>query len=106
MTTVLSDPKNFGNHSRLVIKGASELILECCSKFHSFSDEVTPLDSSKRTQILEAIENFASNALRTIILAYKELNESDGGTLYFSCLTAFSRPHRKGLERGFYHREA
>lgn len=78
MSTVISDPNNLGKNTRLVIKGASELILESCAKFHTFNDEIINLNNDVKKSILEAIENMASQALRTLILAYKDLNEFDG----------------------------
>lgn len=83
MSTIISDPNNLGKNTRLVIKGASELILESCTRFHSFNDEIINLNSDVKKSISEAIENMASQALRTLILAYKDLSEVEGYLFFF-----------------------
>lgn len=62
---------------RLVIKGASEIILEGCNKLHSKSKGIISIDSSIRNSIESAIEEMASQSLRTIGLAYKDLNGNE-----------------------------
>ncbi|CAD8110921.1 unnamed protein product [Paramecium sonneborni] len=62
---------------RLVIKGASEIILEGCNKLHSKSQGIISIDSMVRQNIEKAIENMASKSLRTIGLAYRELDGTE-----------------------------
>ena len=63
---------------RLVVKGASELVLEACSSFHMFSsNEVVPMDDTMKTACMEAIDSMAKEALRTLVFAYKDLNGSE-----------------------------
>lgn len=62
---------------RLVVKGASELVLDACSAFHKFSNEVVPMDDSMKTACLQAIDAMAKEALRTLVFAYKDLNGSE-----------------------------
>lgn len=62
--------ENGGN--RLVEKGASELILEACSHYHSFNHGVQPIQAYKE-QVDEAIVGLANQALRTIGLAYLDM---------------------------------
>lgn len=62
---------------RLVVKGASELVLDSCSAFHKFSNEVVSMDDTMKTACLEAIDSMAKEALRTLIFAYKDLNGSE-----------------------------
>ena len=40
----------------LLEKGASELVLEACNKFHSFDGTVIPIDNFLKTDINKAIE--------------------------------------------------
>lgn len=60
---------------RLVEKGASELILQTCSHYHSFLEGRVPINESYLKQINHAIVHLANQALRTIALAYKDLPE-------------------------------
>lgn len=62
---------------RVYLKGASELILNCCDKAHYFKDsELIDIDDSERNLIAKNINNMASNALRTIAIAYKDIDDS------------------------------
>lgn len=56
-----------------MIKGASELILEKCTKYMDESGKVHRLDDQVRTQVLTNITFYAKKALRTIALAYRDL---------------------------------
>ncbi|CAD8181544.1 unnamed protein product [Paramecium pentaurelia] len=62
---------------RLVIKGSSEIILNCCNKIHSKSKGIIPIDSTIRKQIEDFSEQMNFQAIRTIGLAYKELNGNE-----------------------------
>lgn len=41
---------------RLVEKGASELLLDCCTKMHTLTGEILPMNDQRRTNVIEAIE--------------------------------------------------
>jgi magnesium-transporting ATPase (P-type) len=59
MTTQVSDLGD-GKGSVLLLKGASEIVLSCCDKFHNLDgDTVTPLDETKKTEIKAAIKGMA-----------------------------------------------
>lgn len=73
MSCILSQPGLLGNTNRLVIKGASEIVLESCSHIHNFQDEILPITKEMRTKMTDVIEKMASQALRTLVLAYKDL---------------------------------
>lgn len=45
---------------RLVEKGASELLLDCCTKMHLLSGEIVPMNDQRRSNVIEAIEGFYS----------------------------------------------
>ncbi|KAJ8427615.1 hypothetical protein Cgig2_010877 [Carnegiea gigantea] len=54
-------------------KGASEIVLAACNKVINSNGEVVPLDKGLVTQLEDTINQFAGEALRTLCLAYMEL---------------------------------
>ncbi|KAL2242133.1 calcium-transporting ATPase 1, chloroplastic [Sesamum indicum] len=54
-------------------KGASEIILAACDKVLDSTGEVVPLDESSMNHLKDTIEHFASEALRTLCIAYKDI---------------------------------
>ncbi|XP_054795895.1 calcium-transporting ATPase 2, plasma membrane-type-like isoform X1 [Prosopis cineraria] len=54
-------------------KGASEIVLAACDKVIDSNGEVVPLDPEKSNYLKETIHLFACEALRTLCLAYMEL---------------------------------
>jgi len=54
-------------------KGASEIILAACDKVVNSDGEVVPLDEASVNHLKVTIDQFASEALRTLCLAYVEL---------------------------------
>ncbi|KAK6117391.1 hypothetical protein DH2020_048847 [Rehmannia glutinosa] len=54
-------------------KGASEIILAACDKMIDLNGQVVPLDKASFNRLEATIEQFASEALRTLCLAYVEL---------------------------------
>lgn len=57
-------------------KGASEIVLAACDKFIDAAGNVVPLDETVTRQLNDTIENFASEALRTLCLAYMDIENS------------------------------
>ncbi|KAL4181567.1 hypothetical protein AMTRI_Chr12g271800 [Amborella trichopoda] len=57
-------------------KGASEIILDACDKVIDPTGKVVPLDEATMNHLKNTIESFASEALRTLCLAYVELENS------------------------------
>ncbi|XP_052204786.1 calcium-transporting ATPase 2, plasma membrane-type-like [Diospyros lotus] len=55
-------------------KGASELVLAACDKLVNSSGEVVPLDEASINHLKVTIDQFASEALRTLCLAYMDLD--------------------------------
>lgn len=53
----------------IYVKGASEIILDSCTKFQGFDGTTTEITKETRDSIQLAIENMANQALRTIIIA-------------------------------------
>jgi len=58
----------------LYVKGASEIIIDCCDKFHTFSDEIIPIDEALHAQLNGVVDTMARQALRCLCLAYKVLD--------------------------------
>ncbi|KAJ4780235.1 Calcium-transporting ATPase [Rhynchospora pubera] len=65
---------------RAFCKGASEIIIQMCDKIIDGEGQIHPLEEYKAKEILEIINSFASDALRTLCLAFidmEEYNESE-----------------------------
>lgn len=62
-----------GGNFRSHCKGASEIILAACDKVLDASGEVVPLDETSMNHLKDTIEKLASEALRTLCIAYKDL---------------------------------
>lgn len=58
---------------RVHSKGASEIVLAACDKFINETGEVARLDDTSASHLTKTIEQFASEALRTLCLAYMDL---------------------------------
>ncbi|XVF64181.1 hypothetical protein PTKIN_Ptkin09bG0147400 [Pterospermum kingtungense] len=58
---------------RVHCKGASEIILAACDKVISSNGDVVPLDEPTTNHLKNIIEQFASEALRTLCLAYMDM---------------------------------
>ncbi|EMS61094.1 Calcium-transporting ATPase 2, plasma membrane-type [Triticum urartu] len=75
MTVILELP---GGGYRAHCKGATEIVLAACDKFIDGSGSVVPLDKKTANMLNDIIETFSSEALRTLCLAYRGLE--DGST--------------------------
>lgn len=53
------------------MKGASEIVLGLCTKYINESGQVVPLPDYHAKKLLATIEDYASQSLRTLCLAYK-----------------------------------
>ncbi|KAG6401230.1 hypothetical protein SASPL_138080 [Salvia splendens] len=73
MGVVLELPGGAG--LRAHTKGASEIVLAACSTVLNSRGEVVPLDDASFSHLKETIEQFAGEALRTLCLAYMELED-------------------------------
>ncbi|EXB43803.1 Calcium-transporting ATPase 1 [Morus notabilis] len=72
MGVVLELPEAEGGF-RVHCKGASEIILAACDKVIDSKGEVVPLDKEYVNRLENTIEQFANEALRTLCLAYMEI---------------------------------
>jgi Ca2+-transporting ATPase len=75
MSVILELP---GGRYHAHCKGASEIVLAACDKFIDGSGSIVPLDRKTANKFNDIIETFSSEALRTLCLAYRVLE--DGST--------------------------
>jgi Ca2+-transporting ATPase len=61
-------------------KGASEIILSMCDKIIDCNGEVVDLPEDRASNVSDVINSFASEALRTLCLAVKDINGTQGET--------------------------
>ena len=73
MSTVIKTDKT----QLLLVKGASEIVLDCCQYYFNPKGETKFLDSTLRELIEEGIAQMASQALRTLCVAFKDLNKGE-----------------------------
>jgi len=80
MSTVIEEvqTKN-GYNKRLHIKGASEIVKNCCSHYIDYDGQVQEMTDDVKQNLDSIITGYAKQALRTICLAYKDLMPSEGG---------------------------
>ncbi|KAF7819054.1 putative calcium-transporting ATPase 11, plasma membrane-type [Senna tora] len=65
---------------RAFCKGASEIILKMCDKIIDANGETVDLPEELAKNVSDVINSFASEALRTLCLAVKDINENEGET--------------------------
>jgi Ca2+-transporting ATPase len=94
---------------RLHCKGASEMLLERCSSYKDDMGHVKDLTDTGRELFTAAIQNFANEAFRTIILAYKDLDSADSQesdhldtNMVLLAIMAIEDPVRPGVVEGMY----
>ncbi|KAK4285439.1 hypothetical protein QN277_002135 [Acacia crassicarpa] len=66
------------NRSRAFCKGASEIVLEICDKLVDTNGKVVRIFEEQRKNIEKVIDVFASEALRTLSIAFKDVENSKG----------------------------
>ncbi|XP_051138879.1 putative calcium-transporting ATPase 11, plasma membrane-type isoform X2 [Andrographis paniculata] len=62
---------------RAFCKGASEIILKMCDTIINASGETVPLSEEQVGDVTDAINGFACDALRTLCLAFKDIDNGD-----------------------------
>ncbi|KAK6928812.1 Cation-transporting P-type ATPase, C-terminal [Dillenia turbinata] len=93
-----------GGKFRAFCKGASEMILKICDKIVSENGETESISEEKRNTIASIIDGFACEALRTLCLAFKDIEDSanannipeDGYTLI--AIVGIKDPVRPGVK--------
>jgi Ca2+ transporting ATPase len=76
MSTLVPMPQGSKSPHRLYCKGASEMVLELCTKVAEKDGSDKPITEDEREKINKAIDDFANMGLRTIAVAYRNLDES------------------------------
>jgi Ca2+ transporting ATPase len=80
MSTVISNAHGKDAYNkRLLIKGASELITKCCSYYLNAEGKQCNFEDSQRSIVDAVIKSYAQKALRTIALAYRDLEPNQYG---------------------------
>lgn len=80
MSTILENIETSNSYGkRLHVKGASEIVKNCCSHYLDADGKPQELTDQVNQQLDTVINNFAKEALRTICLAYKDIMEGECG---------------------------
>lgn len=80
MSTIISNATGNGGYDRrLLIKGASEIVKGACDKYIDANGNIVPLTDEISKQIDGTIVEFAKGALRTIAIAYRDLEQNEFG---------------------------
>jgi len=83
MSTVIEldedDETEHGFNRRLHTKGASEIVLETCTHYIDANGDRQLLDDQIKGNLDDIIKSYATQALRTIGFAYKDLQKDEGG---------------------------
>jgi P-type Ca2+ transporter type 2B len=85
MSTVLQNVEDSesGYPQRLHTKGAAEIVLRLCTHYiDENGDKVELTDEIREDIVKNTIEKYAKNALRTICLAYRDLEDHEGGATH------------------------
>ncbi|KAB5565085.1 hypothetical protein DKX38_005139 [Salix brachista] len=80
MSVLVSLPDN--GRFRAFCKGASEIILKMCDKMLTADGKAVPLSEKKRQKITDVINGFSCEALRTLCLAFKDMENTSGAINY------------------------
>lgn len=76
MSVLVSLP---GGGVRAFYKGASEIILQMCDKIIDSDGNVVPLSEKDSNDIMDVINHFACEALRTLCLAFRDMDDGYNG---------------------------
>jgi len=81
MSTILENVEdaNPGYNKRLHVKGASEIVKNCCSHYIDSNGRVKRMNDAISSSLDSVINEYAKQALRTIALAYKDIVPGECG---------------------------
>lgn len=83
MSTVVENlPTSNSYGKRLHVKGASEIVKNCCSHYLDVDGKVKEMTDEMKGNLDNVIHNYAKQALRTICLAYKDLMPNECGSAH------------------------
>ncbi|XP_057982051.1 putative calcium-transporting ATPase 11, plasma membrane-type isoform X2 [Malania oleifera] len=66
---------------RAFCKGASEIVLRMCDKVIEKNGESVPLSQEDARNVADVIDGFASEALRTLCLAFKDIDDTSSDSI-------------------------
>ncbi|KAL1362493.1 hypothetical protein HN51_010741 [Arachis hypogaea] len=105
MSVLVALPDGTINKSRAFCKGASEIVLKNCNKVINADGKVVDLNEEQRKSIIEVIDGFACEALRTLGIAFKDMegssSESNGipeDNYTFVAIIGIKDPVRPGVK--------
>lgn len=76
MSTIIESKGKYMLHC----KGASEIVLALCDTYVDADGAVTALSSKLRKEIEKYIEDLAGDGLRTLVIAYRNLDDADASS--------------------------
>ena len=80
MSTILENLQTKNSYGkRLHIKGASEIVKNCCSHYLDAEGNVQTMTDEIKGNLDNVINKYAQKALRTIAVAYKDLSLNENG---------------------------
>lgn len=81
MSTILDNVADAkpGYNKRLMVKGASEIVKNCCSKYIDENGNIQTMNDGMKQNLDTIINEYAKQALRTICLAYKDISPNECG---------------------------
>ena len=80
MSTIISSATGQGGYDRrLLIKGASEIVKACCSHYLDENGNRQEMTDAKDNELEGIITTYAEDALRTIVIAYKDVADGECG---------------------------
>jgi len=59
---------------RLHVKGAPEIVVQLCTSKMSTDGTIQAMGDAERSEVLGAVENFASKGLRTLLMCYRDVD--------------------------------
>ncbi|KAI3471352.1 hypothetical protein Pfo_030716 [Paulownia fortunei] len=63
---------------RAFCKGASEIVLKMCDRVINANGEPVPMSEEQVSNVMDVINGFACEALRTLCLAFKDIDDGNG----------------------------
>ena len=79
MSTIIKGGEGDGFEKRLLIKGASEIVKACCSHYLDADGNRQEMTDAKDNELEGIITTYAEDALRTIVIAYKDISAGECG---------------------------
>ena len=80
MSTIVENLETNNSYGkRLHVKGASEIVKNCCSHYLDEAGNVKEMTDEMNQNLDQVINGYAKQALRTIVLAYKDIMPNENG---------------------------